>query len=484
MTELGEPVDRVFADVAERAHIPGIAYGVIHRGELVHTGGVGTLHAGRDERPDADSVFRIASMTKSFTAATILSLRDEGVLRLDERVAAYAPELADWRGPTADSPELTLRHLMTMSGGLPEDDAWADRHLADDPATMDALFAAGGSFAHAPGTAFEYANLGWAMLGRVVEHATGSRVQDLVRERLLGPLGMTCTGWTVDELPAGVRIATGWRWLDDEGFVAEPEPLGDGGLAPMGGLWSTVRDIARWVAFQLDAHPARADPDDGPVSRATRREQQTTARSDELRTVTPRPGGPDRVIANGYAMGLFVRMDQRIGTHVGHSGGLPGFGSHMRWIPDRDFGLVALGNARYAPMGDAIVEVFEVLEDLGTLPAKREVPVTPVLAEAFARLTRLLDDWDEAEADALFADNVFQDDDRERRRRQAERMRAQHGPLVPAGPVTATSRLGGRCDLAGGHVRLTVQLSAYALPLIQGYELEPVPTETAEPDDV
>src|SRR6188472_3051117 len=115
-----EAFERLFAD----GTIPGMAYGVVIAGDLVHARGLGTLHHGEDRVPDEDSVFRIASMTKSFTASAVLLLRDEGALRLDEPVGTYVPELAGFRGASADSPLITVRHLLTMSSGLPSDDPW------------------------------------------------------------------------------------------------------------------------------------------------------------------------------------------------------------------------------------------------------------------------------------------------------------------------------------------------------------------------
>lgn len=101
-------LDDRFTRLRDDARIPGVAWGVVRDGELVHAGGAGTTRDGEDRRPDAASVFRIASMTKSFTASTILLLRDEGRLRLDEPVASYVPELAGWRLPTADSTPVTF----------------------------------------------------------------------------------------------------------------------------------------------------------------------------------------------------------------------------------------------------------------------------------------------------------------------------------------------------------------------------------------
>src|SRR6266571_7987791 len=90
---------------------PGLAYGIVAGGSLVHARGLGERWLGGPV-PDADTVFRIASMTKSFTAAAVLALRDDGALGLDDPVAAHAPELASLRPPWRDAPPITIRHLL------------------------------------------------------------------------------------------------------------------------------------------------------------------------------------------------------------------------------------------------------------------------------------------------------------------------------------------------------------------------------------
>jgi len=476
-----DEVDRVFGSVAARAHVPGIAYGVILHGELVHAGGVGTLVVGEDAPPDAASVFRIASMTKSFTGAAVLLLHDEGRLRLDEPAAAYAPELAGWRGPTADSPTLTVRHLLSMESGLPTDDAWADRHLDADRGEMDAIVASGATFAWAPGTAFEYSNLGWALVGRIVERVAGMSPQQLVQERLLTPLGMTSTGWTRESLPDRARIAAGHRWQDDV-WLGEPEPLGDGGLAPMGGLWSTVGDLARWVAFFLEAFPPRDEPDLAPLSRAARREMQQLRRVEGVAPISLRPGGPERLLTSGYGIGIAVTLDHRLGTIVGHSGGLPGFGSHMRWLPDRGIGVVALGNVTYAPMGAACLEALERLADADALPRARALTPSPALADAAARVRGLLDAWEDDAAAALFADNVLLDEDAAHRGNAIDDLRRRVGSFGQDGALEAETPLRGAFGVADGRVRVEVGLDAQVPPRVQWFELEvdaPIVTDPA-----
>src|SRR5215210_7867025 len=109
-----EALADVFARWAARERAPGIAWGVIRDGQLAASDGLGTLRAADDSKPDEHSVFRIASMTKSFTGAALMTLVVEGELRLDEPVATYAPELGHWHGPTDDGAPLTLRHLVSM----------------------------------------------------------------------------------------------------------------------------------------------------------------------------------------------------------------------------------------------------------------------------------------------------------------------------------------------------------------------------------
>ena len=159
---------------AARGGQPGLAYGVVAGGQLVHSGGRGERWLG-GPAPDADTVFRIASMTKSFTATLVLLLRDRGALRLDDPAVDYVPELRGVELPAADSPPITIRHLLTMTAGFPTDDPWGDRQQGLDPAVFERLLADGAvRCAWAPGTTFEYSNLGYAVLGKVIEAVTGA----------------------------------------------------------------------------------------------------------------------------------------------------------------------------------------------------------------------------------------------------------------------------------------------------------------------
>ena len=181
-------VDTLAAGYQQRGGQPGLAYGIVVDGELVHAGGLGERHLGGPP-PDAGTVFRIASMTKSFTASAILALRDDGALMLDDLAEDYVPELRDWPPVSPDAARISIRHLLTMTAGFPTDDPWGDRQQGLPLEEFAHLLANGVGFNWAPGTRFEYSNLGYAILGRVITAVTGVGYPDYVRRRLLIPAG-------------------------------------------------------------------------------------------------------------------------------------------------------------------------------------------------------------------------------------------------------------------------------------------------------
>jgi CubicO group peptidase (beta-lactamase class C family) len=192
-----------------RGSQPGLAYGVVAGGSLVHAHGLGEQWLGGPV-PEAGTIFRIASMTKSFTAAAVLALRDDGALSLDDPADEYVPELRGQRPVTADARRISVRNLLTMTAGFPTDDPWGDRQQGTPAAEFSEFLTDGVRFAWAPGTRFEYANLGYAILGRVVAAAAGTGYADFVRDRLLRPLGMTSTGFEAAEFDPA-RLARGYR---------------------------------------------------------------------------------------------------------------------------------------------------------------------------------------------------------------------------------------------------------------------------------
>jgi CubicO group peptidase (beta-lactamase class C family) len=464
--------------------VPGVAYGVTLGDRLVHARGIGTIRVGEDATPDARSVFRIASMTKSFTASAVLLLRDEGRLRLDDPIAMYVPELAAVRLPTRDSPPITIRHLLTMTAGFPTDDPWGDRQQGLDLGEFSQLLAGGLSFAWTPGTHFEYSNLGYGILGRLITNVSGREYREEVRERLLRPLGMDSSGYLAEEVEPE-RLARGYVWRDGR-FLDEPMD-GYGALASMGGVFTTVDDLVRWVAGFQDAWPPRDDPEgDHPLSRASRREMQQPMVPADLRlTATAADAMPD-VESLHYGFGLFQIDDVRFGRVVGHAGGYPGFGSHMRWHPASGLGVIALANGRYAPASLLARELLGVLLEAEVAPPRRTQPNAATRA-ASAAVEALIDGWDDERAAGLFAMNVELDEPVASRKAFLDRIRERHGrlhpdPAAPPQSVTAFHQLWWLAGERGGRVRVEIQLTPEASPKVQTLGITSVPQPAAALD--
>jgi CubicO group peptidase (beta-lactamase class C family) len=457
-------VQRIFEEYAERAHIPGFAFGILVDGDLVQARGVGVRDVATRDPVNADTVFRIASMTKSFTAMAILSLRDEGRLSLDDPAANHVPELRTLVYPTRDAAPVTIRQLLSHAEGFPEDNPWGDRQLAVCEDEFSAMMRGGIPFSTPPGTAFEYSNYGFAILGRIVSRVSRMPYRDYVEARILRPLGMNATTFEPASVPAG-RLAKGYRWQGDA-WIEEPM-LADGAFGAMGGLLTSITDLARYVSFFMSTWPPSDGPERGPVRRASAREMQTIAREEAPVATRDSVSSPLRVTGGGYGYGL--RITQQCGRwDVSHGGGLPGFGSTMRWLPDLGVGLIVVGNRTYAGWSRTVDRAIEVLVRTGALPARKPTPAPSLLA-ARQGVSDLLGRWDDALADRLAADNLFLDESRAERRRRFEDLRARHGTCRPDGDIDAETALRGRwrmtCDR--GWVDLSVTLAPTMPPRVQ-----------------
>ncbi|HEU4405762.1 MAG TPA: serine hydrolase domain-containing protein [Polyangiaceae bacterium] len=450
-------VERLVADEFRKQKLPGLAAGLVIDGELVWTKGYGVRDLASRGPVDADTVFRIASMTKSFTGVAVLQLRDAGKLRLDDPAAQHVPELARLAYPTRDAAPITLRDLLTHGGGLPEDNPWGDRQLGLAEDAFTALLREGFSFSSSPGTHYEYSNTGFAMLGRAIARASGRSYHDWLTGSVLRPLGMGATTLDESAVPRE-RLARGHR-REGEAFVPEPN-LPDGAYGAMGGLFSSVRDMARYLAFHLDAWPPRDDPESGPLSRASRREMHQPARHVALRAspggVGDKPAGASSV---GYGYGFRVADSCDLSPVVSHGGGLPGYGSTLAFLPEHGVGFVALGNVTYARLGDLGGAVLRALAAGGGLD-RRAVAPAPALVAAHASVARLLERWDDAEASAAFADTFFLDVPRPKLVAQLEALRRERGRCSPAGPLEPENALRGArrfaCERGWVEVRLTL----------------------------
>lgn len=468
-------IDSLMRAFATRSGVPGIAYGIIVDGRVVHRGISGLREVSARSPVDSETVFRIASMSKSFAAAAILQLRDAGRLSLEDAAEKYVPELASLRYPTSDSPRLTIRHLLSHSAGFPEDNPWGDQQLAVTDDEMGRMMRAGIPFSTAPGTTYEYSNYGFAILGRIVANVSGMSYARYLRERILVPLGMNVTTLEAVDVPPQ-RLAHGYRRQD--GQWLEERQLPDGAFGAMGGMLTSISDLGRWVGFMLDAFPPRDGPETGPLRRSSVREMQQIARYNGATAVRDAAGNVV-LSAGGYGFGLGIRQNCFWQTTVAHSGGLPGFGSLMRWLPDHGVGIIALGNLTYTGWGGVAEQALQALRETGGL-VPREAQPSRVLLHRRDQVSRLISAWDDGLADSLAAMNLYLDESKDRRRAAFQRLRdAAGGGCRNQGPLAAQNALRGewrmRCER--GDLRVFITLAPTDRAGVQQLDVRPMQPE-------
>lgn len=464
-------IDQLYQELVQKEHLPGLVYGVLLDGQLIHARAIG--FANREQRIPAapDTRFRIASMTKSFVAMAALKLRDEGRLNLDDPVEKYLPEFRHVRLPTVDSPAITIRHLLTMTTGLPEDNPWGDRQSEITNQALEQFVASGLSFSNPPGQAFEYSNLGFVLLGKIVTKVAGIRFQDYVTRNILQPLGMNDTVWEYTAVPPA-KLALGYQWLH-EGWQLEPM-LHDGDGAAMSGLITTLDDFARYVSFHLAADPARNEPDSGPVRRATLREMhQPRIYTGATPAATLIDGKTPNPTVSFYCYGLGWNRDSRGTVKVGHSGGLPGFGSIYRFCPDYGIGMIAFTNLRYGPVYASANQVLNLLIEHGKL-SPRVVTPSAILLERQPQVVALIQSWDPGLGAKITAENFFLDRTRSDWMAFAGGQLAAIGKILSVGPINPDNQLRGTFTLTGEKGRLEVHftLTPEIVPKVQELSLK------------
>ena len=469
-------IDRLFRDYAVSANVPGAAWGIIVDGELAHTGVHGYRELSTKSPVTPDSVFRIASMTKSFTAMAIMKLRDEGKLALDDPAEKYVPELKALVYPTADSPRITIRHLLSHAEGFPEDNPWGDQQLADTDEQLAKLIRGGIPFSNAPGIAYEYSNYGFAILGRIVGILSGNRgtptqaYTRYIQDHVLKPLGMTSTTLEPSEVPAA-KLAHGYRWEDAQ-WKEEPL-LANGSFGSMGGMLTTLSDLGRYVGAFLAAWPPRDGAESGPVRRASLREMQQVWRPAPAAVTAG--GSGVQLNAGGYGFGLRISQTCQFPTVVSHSGGLPGFGTLMRWLPEYGVGVIAFGNRTYSGWARTVDASLDALARTGALQPRLAQP-SPALISARDAVAGLIVKWDDAAADRIAAQNLFLDESRERRRAAIAKLVASTGACAAgSGFDRVENALRGdwtmRCER--GDLRVAITLAPTIPPLVQYLSVTP-----------
>jgi CubicO group peptidase (beta-lactamase class C family) len=260
-------IEKQIDDQMKKESLPGLAIGIVVDGALVYSKGFGVTSVETKAVPDADTVYRIGSITKSFTGLALLSLRDEGVLQLDDPLAKWIPEAHQLVYPSRDSARITLRQLANHTSGLPRMGPFPPEDGPTEDMVVRALDKL--QLETTPGTNWKYSNLGFSLLGIAVGRAAKAPYHHVIAKRIIGPLGMASTGWAAETVPNG-KLAPPHR-PSPNGPTLAPTSARLGAADGAGGIYSSVRDMAKYVGLQMSAYPPRNADESGPFRRATLR---------------------------------------------------------------------------------------------------------------------------------------------------------------------------------------------------------------------
>ncbi|MFI5491705.1 serine hydrolase domain-containing protein [Actinoplanes sp. NPDC051859] len=339
-TTVHQRLERAVRKVQADARVPALSV-ALHRADRE----LWTCTVGNSGDPnrllDADTRFRIGSVTKTLTAVLVLQARDDGLLDLDDPVAAHLDLEAHGSA--------TIRGLLSHTAGYqrePYGDVWylptppGDQQLLDEVARAERVL---------PNhRRYHYSNLGLAVLGQLVARLRGGTWASVLQERLLDPLGLHAT--TVQPT---AEAAVGYL-VDAYSDAAREEPRLDlGGVGPAAQLWSTATDMARWAAFL--ASPELVDPDARVLAPAT---------LDEMRW--PRTTTDETLWTGGFGLGLILAPQGGRVLHVGHDGAMPGFLAGVYGRRGGEGNPGALGAAVLASSGTA-TEINDLVHELLTI---------------------------------------------------------------------------------------------------------------------
>ena len=315
--ELVPELGRLLRKAQSEWRAPSVCAAVVHGDELVWSEAIGVADVETGEEATPEHQYRIGSITKTFTAAAIMLLRDEGKLDLDDRLDRHVEGAA--HGPT-------LRRLLTHTSGLqrePPGEIWEKMQFLEGDEFLATLAEA--EEVLPAGSRWHYSNLAFALLGEVVARVGGAPWEQFLRERILQPLGLTRT--TLRPHPPFAKGYFVEPYFD--GVRPERSDAEIGATAPAGALWSTTADLGRWAAFL-------SEPNEGVLSAETVEEMQTFQAMAELERWT---------LGSGLGLQLF-RRDDRI--FAGHGGAMPGFLAVVAASRKERTGAVVLANSSAA----------------------------------------------------------------------------------------------------------------------------------------
>jgi len=327
--------------VSEREQ-PGISVGIVYDQDLIWARGFGFADVASKRPATPATVYRVASISKLFTATALMQLRDAGKIRLDDPVASHL----SWfkvNDAFADSPPITIRHLMTHTSGLPRNSAGMPDGEVGWP-TREQMIAALATQATVldRDTEFKYSNLAWALAGEVVAAVSGQPYATYVHQHILEPLGMTSS--TMRPSPTTPGLATPYT-RRVPGKARRVARFSDwAGMTPAANLATTVEDLARFASMQFRT---------GPASRPEVLRGSTIREMHRVQWLRPN-------WQSGQGLGFAIR---RVGerVQVGHGGSTPGFRTQIQIVPAEKLAVIVLTNADDGDPGSYLDQVLETI---------------------------------------------------------------------------------------------------------------------------
>ena len=364
---------RRLAALAERYRVPGATLGILRVGDGVDEtciAAYGVINKETGVETTGDSVFQIGSMTKVWTATVVMQLVDEGKLDLDAPIVDVLPEL-ELSDPDVAS-RVTMRHLLTHTSGI-DGDVFTDTGRGDDCLERYVALLAEAAQNHPLEATWSYCNSGFSLAGRVIEKITGGTWDAAIKERLVGPLGMTHTG-TLPEEALLHRAAVGH--VSENG--SEPERAPAWGfpraLGPAGLVNSTAADVLAFARMHLAGGLA-------PDGTRILSESTVTAMAEHQADL------PDKyTLGDSWGLG-WIRFGWDGRRLIGHDGNTLGQAAFLRVLPDEGLAVTLLtngGNARDL-YEDLYREIFRELAGV-ELPHPLEPPSEPVEVDVGPRL--------------------------------------------------------------------------------------------------
>jgi len=344
---LEEGIDRCVERNMTRLNAPGAAVAVILDGELLYESGYGVKRQGGSILVNADTIFRIGSVTKMMTAAAVMQQVELGRVDLDAPVTDYIPEFEIGGRWPAD--RITVWHTLTHTTGIP--DLVNDLTSVGDEALSNWAQNQDGMELHAPpGSFWNYSNPNFMLAGLVAERASETRYRELYRESLWVPAGMHSTTFNPSEVLQWGNFATGYYYdsaADEEYFIA-PRDFDLWAFGPAGVAFSTVGDLTRWALLLMDGGGPVLSPWSAATMQGPHQWMHYT---------------PDLFYGFGIMLEEYQGLDVRQ-----HGGNVIGFGTYLLWVPERRFAVALLTNVTSSLNEAAYCIVDEVLDPIPVDP--------------------------------------------------------------------------------------------------------------------